>query len=183
NPHWGEQIAFRPDNTVGIKMMFQGLDQQEVENVWSRFVERLAGSVQALWIDDLMVMCMPGRQFWDSDYLSHSYARTIVRDGRPDAPTTNMIWAGDERRVGQFIHGYRSAWLPASLLQTDRQRHLADALFASTRHWEVCLHFNKGIAGAHPREITAAKDTPMNPAALDAFALARCSAEGPPAFP
>jgi hypothetical protein len=183
NPHWGEQIAFRPDNTVGFKMMFQGLDQQEVENVWAPFVERLAGAEPALSTVDLTFMCMPGRQFWDSDYLANSYASTIVRDDRPSAPTTNIIWAGDERRVGQFIYGYKSAWLPASLLQADRQRHLADALFASTRHREVCLHFNKGLAGAHPSAVAAAKETPMNPAVLDAFALARCSAEGPPAFP
>ena len=183
NPHWGEQIAFRPDNTVEIKMMFQGLDQQEVENVWKPFVEWLAGSAPTFTIVDWTVMCTPARQFWDSDYLANSYPSTIVRDDRPGAPTTNIIWSGDHRRVGQYIHSYRSAWLPASLLQTDQQGHLADALFASTRHWEVCLHFNKGLAGAHQREITAARDTPMNPAVLDAFALARCSAEGPPAFP
>jgi FAD/FMN-containing dehydrogenase len=91
--------------------------------------------------------------------------------------------AGDLRRAGQFIHGYRSVWLPAALLAPDRQRDLADAVFACTRHWDVCLHFNKGLAGADSRAIEAARDTAMNPAVLDAFALARCSAEGPPAFP
>jgi FAD/FMN-containing dehydrogenase len=85
--------------------------------------------------------------------------------------------------VGQFIHGYKSVWLPASLLQTDQQARLADALFAGTRHWEMCLHVNKGLAGSAPAEIAAASDTPMNPAVLNAFALARCSAQGPPAFP
>ncbi len=34
NPHWGEQIAFRPDNVLAIRMVFQGLDQQQAENVW-----------------------------------------------------------------------------------------------------------------------------------------------------
>jgi FAD/FMN-containing dehydrogenase len=183
NPHWGEQIVFSPDNTVSINMMFQGLDQHEAENVWSPFVEWLVNSAPALSIVALTVMCMPARHFWDSDYLTNSYLSTIVQDDRPSAPPTNIIWSGDQRRVGQLIHGYRSAWLPASLLQTGQQRHLADALFASTRHWEMCLHFNKGLAGASPKEITAAKDTPINPAVADAFALARCSAEGPPAFP
>jgi hypothetical protein len=35
---------------------------------------------------------------------------------------------------------------PASLLE--QQDRLADTLFASTRHFEVQLHFNKGLAGA-----------------------------------
>jgi FAD/FMN-containing dehydrogenase len=45
------------------------------------------------------------------------------------------------------------------------------------------LHFNKGLAGAAPEIIEAASNTAMNPAVLDAFALAISGAEGPPAFP
>jgi FAD/FMN-containing dehydrogenase len=47
----------------------------------------------------------------------------------------------------------------------------------------VSLHFNKGLAGATDEEIAAARDTAMNPAVLDAFALAIIAGEGPPAFP
>src|SRR5678815_1338879 len=99
----------------------------------------------------------------------------MIRDDRPGAPAANMFMSGDQRRAGQFLHGYRSVWLPASLLEADQQGPLADALFAATRHWEICLHFNKGLAGANPSAVEAARDTPMNPAVLDAFALARCS--------
>ena len=60
---------------------------------------------------------------------------------------------------------------------------LVEALFESTRHWEMSLHFNKGLAGAPAEEIAAARDTATNPAVLDAFALAICGAGGPPAFP
>lgn len=183
NPHWGEKIVFGPDNTVRINMMFQGLDQQEAESVWGPFAESLGCSSPPLSADDLTITCMPSRHFWDADYLANSYPGMIVQDERRNTPATNIIWSGDRERAGQFIHGYKSAWLSASLLQASQQRHLADALFAATRHWEVCLHFNKGLAGASPEEIDAASDTPMNPAVLDAFALARCSAEGPPAFP
>jgi FAD/FMN-containing dehydrogenase len=68
-------------------------------------------------------------------------------------------------------------------LGKDQREHLADALFASSRHWQTMLHFNKGLAGAPPAEIAAATDTAMNPAVLDAFALAIIGAEGDPAFP
>ncbi len=47
-----------------------------------------------------------------------------------------------------YLHGYESLWLPASLLQAAAQSRLVDALFAASRHKEVGLHFNKGLAGA-----------------------------------
>jgi hypothetical protein len=74
--------------------------------------------------------------------------------------------------VGFFWHAYHSAWLPVSLLAENRQKELADALFAASRYWTVGLHFNKGLAGAPPQEIEAARNTATNPSALDAFALA-----------
>jgi hypothetical protein len=61
-------------------------------------------------------------------------------------------------------------WLPAALLK--QQDFLANTLFASTRHFEVQLHFNKGLAGAPEDKVAAARDTAINPAVLDAFALA-----------
>jgi hypothetical protein len=69
------------------------------------------------------------------------------------------------------------------LLKSDQQPRLVDALFASSRHWSVSLHFNKELAGAPAEEVAAAKDTAMNPAVLDAFALAIIAGGGPPAFP
>ncbi len=72
---------------------------------------------------------------------------------------------------------------PAALLGSDRQDALVDALYASSRHRAVGLHFNKGLAGAPEAEIAAARDTATNPVATEAFALAISAAYGPPAFP
>ncbi|MFL6694649.1 MAG: BBE domain-containing protein, partial [Ramlibacter sp.] len=69
------------------------------------------------------------------------------------------------------------------LLQPARRPALCDALFAATRHWGFGLHFNKGLAGASPQVISAARDTAMNPAVLDAFALVICGAGEGPAYP
>lgn len=82
-----------------------------------------------------------------------------------------------------MLQGFQSAWLPAALLRDERQQALADALFAASRHWGVSLHLNKGLAGAPPEVIAAARDTAMNPAVLDAFALAISAAAAPPAYP
>jgi hypothetical protein len=45
------------------------------------------------------------------------------------------------------------------------------------------LHLNKGPAGGSPSDLAAAKDTAMNPAVLEAFALAIIAGAGPPAYP
>jgi FAD/FMN-containing dehydrogenase len=183
NPHWGEQIAFRPGNVLAIAMVFQGLDQQQAETIWRRFLDWLASSPQdfsfasAPWI-----VAVPARRFWDPGFLKE-VPGVVVADDRPGAPEGNVFWAANREEAGQVLYGYQSAWLPASLLQPDRQESFGDALFAASQHWGVSLHVNKGLAGAPADAIAAATDTAMNPAVLDAFALAMSGAEGPPAYP
>jgi hypothetical protein len=93
-------------------------------------------------------------------------------------------WTGDGGQVGWVVYGFESLWLPASLLVgDDSQQRLADALFAASRHSEVELHFNKGLAGAPPEAIEAARDTAMNPDVLNAFALAIVADGQRPAYP
>jgi len=73
-----------------------------------------------------------------------------VADARPEAIDKHFLWPGDQGQVGQFLYGFQSAWLPDNLLEEDRQSDLADALFSSSRQWQISLHFNKGLAGAPP---------------------------------
>ena len=68
-------------------------------------------------------------------------------------------------------------------LDRDSQQRLVDALFAASRHWDVELHFNKGLAGAPAGAIAASRDTATNPAVLDAFALAIIAGGAGPAYP
>jgi hypothetical protein len=106
----------------------------------------------------------------------------MLQDDRPGASPQSVFWAGDRDQAAHFIHGYKSAWLPSSLLQDDRRQQLADALFACSRHWQVSLHVNKGLAGAPAEEIEAARNTATNPKVLDAFALAIIGSESSPAI-
>jgi FAD/FMN-containing dehydrogenase len=184
NRHWGEQIAFRRDNAVGISMVFQGIDRQQAEKVWQPFLEWVTSSPKDFSLErPVMMVDIPARRLWDAEYLRKNLPGSTVADDRPGAADGNFLWAGDRGQVGFFLHGYKSAWLPASSLQKKRQRRLADALFASSRYRSVSLHFNKGLAGAPADAIAAAKDTATNPAVLDAFALAIIADGGPPAFP
>ena len=104
----------------------------------------------------------------------------MVSDPRAGAPAYHAWWSGDQDQVYAFLHGYESIWLPAALLAQDRQARLAQALFDASRHWEVQLHFNKGLAGAPAEAIARSRDTATNPAALDAFALAIVANGGVP---
>jgi FAD/FMN-containing dehydrogenase len=184
NRHWGEQIRFQPDNTVRLSLVFQGLTRDEAREVWRPFLEAVAARPgDYAWETPVEIVALPARKLWDAAYLTQNAPQAIVRDDRPGTPEGNILWAGDAGQVGHFLHAYRSAWLPASLLEEERQGALAKALFAASRHWGVSFHFNKGLAGAPAEEVAAARDTAMNPAVLDAFALAIIASNSAPAFP
>jgi FAD/FMN-containing dehydrogenase len=183
NPHWGEQIAFRRDNTLEIRMVFQGLDQRGADGVWRPFLDGVAASPgdYALAAPPLVV-AVPARRFWDPALLAQ-FPGIVVADDRPGAPAGNVFWAADAGQAGQVVHGFQSAWLPAALLAEPARPRLGEALFRASRHRGFALHVNKGLAGAPAEEIAAARDTATNPAVLDAFALLICGAAGPPAYP
>jgi FAD/FMN-containing dehydrogenase len=183
NPHWGEQMNFRTDNTLRIAMVFQGLSQQQASAVWTPFVDWVRAQPELTFATELQVLGMPARHGWDAQFFRQHAPKFIVTDDRPEAPAHRFLWAGDQEQAGWQINGYKSAWLDADLLAEPRAALLADAIFNCTRHWELGLHFNKGLAGAPPEEIEAARNTAMNPAVLTAFALAIIAAGGPPAFP
>jgi len=184
NPHWGEQIVLEGGDFVRIAMVFQGLSEDEATDAWRPFLDWVAASPDDYVVDQpIGFLVAPARRLWDAQFLEQYAPGFAVPDDRADAVPGHFSWAGNQGEVGQFVHGYRSAWLPADLLEADRRPELVDALFAAARQWTVSLHFNKGLAGATDDEIAAARDTAMNPAVLDAFALAIIAGEGPPAFP
>lgn len=183
NAHWGETATVRPDNTLRVAMAFQGLDQPQAEAVWRGFLDWVGSAPDDFAVaTPFQFIAVPARRLWDAAYLRQHVPGAVIADDRPGAPEGKVYWAGDAGQAGQFIHGYGSAWLPRSLLAWDRQAGLSNTLFAASRHWPVALHFNKGLAGAPAEVVTAAADTAMHPAVLDAFALAVSAGEGPPAF-
>lgn len=164
-------------------MVFQGLDKQQAEATWRPFFEWVAGSPQDFSVvEPPMILAVPARRFWDPGFLKQ-VPGLVLADDRPGAPDSNVFRATNLQETGQILYGYQSAWLPAALLQKDRQANLRDALFAAAQHWRVSLHINKGLAGAPAEAIEAARDTATNPAVLDAFALIISAAQGPPAYP
>jgi FAD/FMN-containing dehydrogenase len=183
DPHWGEQLRFRRDNTLQVMMVFQGLTRAEAKAVWQPFLDLLTASDEySVSAGPLAFVSTSARDFWAPSLLKRLLG-LMKADDRDGAPTGNVYWAGDASQAGQVIHGYASTWLPAALIADDRREALADALFEASRHWGVSLHLNKGLAGAPESVIAAARDTATNPVVCDAFALAISASEGPPAYP
>jgi FAD/FMN-containing dehydrogenase len=183
NPHWGETVSFRGNNQVSITMVFQGLTRSEVESLWNPFFERIKKSPEKYTIaSDPIILTIPARRFWDADFLKKYLPQAVFPDSREGAPDKHYWWEADNSQIGIYWHSYQSVWLPETLLAKDQTNRLVDALFSATRHWRATFHFNKGLAGAPAEEISAARDTPTNPAVLDAFALVIIGGGGPPVY-
>jgi FAD/FMN-containing dehydrogenase len=182
NSHWGESVSFGPDNTLRLSMVCQGLDNQQVANLWKPFFDEMKNS-KDLTASDLEAGAGRARHWWDVADRKRRGNDSMISDSRPGAPAIHAYWSGDQGQVGAFLHGYDSLWLPSSLLDSDHQLRLADAMFAASRHKKVELHFNKGIAGASPAAVAATRDTATNPAVVDAFVLVIIADGGFPSYP
>jgi FAD/FMN-containing dehydrogenase len=179
NPHWGEQVSIGPDNTLEISMVCQGLDAEQVKQIWRPFFDWVNASPNDLSVvGGLNAMATRARDWWKVEGNNG-----MIPDTRQGAPKHHGWWRGDQDQVGVFLHGFDSLWLPSSLLEPGHRQQLVDALFRSSRHKKVQLHFNKGLAGSTLKAIAAAKDTAMNPAVCDAFALVIIADAGKAAYP
>ena len=184
NPHWGETVSLRDNNEIAITMLFQGLAKSEVENLWNPFFDRIKKSPDKYTIaSDPIILAVPTQKFWDAAFLKKYLPQAMHPDSRERAPEKYYWWDADNGQIGMYLYGYQSTWLPETLLAKDQTTKLVDALFSATRHFRATFHFNKGLAGAPPEEIAAARDTPMNPAVLDAFALVIIGGGGPAVYP
>jgi FAD/FMN-containing dehydrogenase len=167
NPHWGESTNIHPDNTLELSMVCQGLDRQQAPAVWQPFFEWVKASPADFAVtDELGAGAIEARHWWDVQGNP-----SMSRDERRGAPAWHGWWHGDQDQVGAFLHAYDSLWLPAALLAARERPRLAAALFAGSRHQQIRLHFNKGLAGAPADAIAAARDTATNPAVTEACAL------------
>jgi len=182
NPNWGESVKIKPENALELSMVCQGLDNQQVADVWRPFFDWVKSSSDYN-TSDLEAGSIHARAWWDAEARKKRGSDAMIGDPRPGVPVSHAWWSGDQDQVSAYLHGYESLWLPAALLRQAEQAHLASALFAASRWWEVQLHFNKGLAGAPAEAIAAAHDTATNPVVLEAFALAIIANGGPPPRP
>ena len=183
NPHWGEQVT-ADGRSLKIRMLFEGLDQAAARDAWTPLADFVVAHPQDYKATSpLLVAAFPAQAMWSEGFILDHLPSAITVDPRPDAKAGDWWWTGDGEQVGTFWHGYHSAWIPASLLEDASRERLVQAWFDASRLWSTAFHFNKGLAGAPPEAVAAAKDTAMNPQVLDAFALVIIADDGPSAYP
>jgi len=170
NPHWGEQIAFGPDNTVRIEMVFQGLSQDGVRQTWSDLDAFLADNPDRFKSGEPRIVTAPARHWWDLDYRRANLPNSIVEDPRPGAPD-RFWWSGNASEVGIYFSGYDSMWLSHDLLDPERMGATVDGIVQASRNFPISLHLNKGLHGATEERVAEARETAIHPSALTAFAL------------
>jgi FAD/FMN-containing dehydrogenase len=183
NRHWGDVIRFGPGRQLAFTMTFQGLTRAQAERVWAPLFAWVTARPADYTLTPPAVLAVPAQDFWNADVLEQGAPGLIVRDDRPGAPEGQFYYAVDADQVGQVLHGYESTWLSRRLLAPDRRPALVAALVRASQIKSVALHCNKGLAGAPPKVRDWTSATAMNPAVLDAFALAIASANEPPAYP
>jgi FAD/FMN-containing dehydrogenase len=80
NPHWGESVAIRGDNTLAISMVSQGLDTRQAEDILRPFLDWVAASPRELAIvGDPRIGSIPARHWWDALASSQSSGNGEVR--------------------------------------------------------------------------------------------------------
>lgn len=183
NPNWGEQIRFSPGRKLSSTMVCQGLSEAQIRDSWKPFVDWVRARPADYRLEpEPLFIAIPGRRFWDPDYLK-TLPGLVLQDPRPGASPDNIFWASNLGEAGQVLHAYQSAWLSRDLLKPDRRDALVDALVAASSEWSITLHTNKGLAGGSRYALESTAATATSPEVLDAFALVICAADAPPAWP
>ncbi|HEY6428818.1 MAG TPA: FAD-binding oxidoreductase, partial [Acidimicrobiales bacterium] len=167
--HWGEQIRVNEDNSVEFAMTAVDLDDDDAQAVWQPFLGWIEHQPQA-FASDVFVVTVPFESFWDPAVWDELAADMICHDNRPGESPERFWWATNQGEVFQYLHAYQSRWVPGRLFEESPER-LAAALFESTRHWHLSLHFNKALWGAHPEALARDRATSINPAVFDAAVL------------
>lgn len=170
DPAWGEQVHFAPDRRMFVKMTFIDLPLEEVRRIWAPVLD-LAETEGYSLTDDLVLFDAPARSWWDLDYWSRELPNVIVVDQASSNAGTRYFWNGDNGETNVFWAGYESAWLSQGLLDAPKAGMLADTIIDAAKLFRFALHFQKGLAGASEERLSEARDTPVHPSVLDAFAL------------
>jgi FAD/FMN-containing dehydrogenase len=182
NEHWGEQVRFAPDNTMEVALTMLDFDEAEARAVWEPFTDWARRHADAV-SGEVFFASLPFTAMWDVDWWTANVPDFITRDDRPDQPPGRYWWTSNQGEVSQYLHAYRSRWLPRSLFEGSAADTLTDALFTASRHWHFTLHTNKALSGATAGARDRDRRTSINPAAFDAAALLIMASNEQGAYP
>jgi FAD/FMN-containing dehydrogenase len=170
NEHWGEQFAIRPDNSIEIVMLFQGLTEAEVAKTWAplkQWLDQNAARFSYEWAP----IVLPAREMWNYDYWKANNPELVVLNTDPMHTGIEYWWAPNSGEVSGYYYTYQSTWIPRKLLGEAARKDFAQKLFDASRHYVLGMHTNKGLAGASADAVERGRKTSTHPAVYDAAAL------------
>ncbi len=182
NPHWGEQIALGPDNSINVFLLFQNLKEKDIKYAFLYLNTWLENNPQR-FTHHLRIDGIPARKLWDYHFLKKHFPELVTLDNRPEAPKGQYWWTPNQGEVSSFINFYKGRYLPNRLLNDDNIDKLTNTFFDMSRLVRFSLHFNKGLANASDEAIEAAQNTAINPKAFEAVAFVIISSNQQYAFP
>lgn len=169
NPHWGESVHFGPDNRFGFRLTFLDLPEAEAMAALEPFLGPMRNRPEDFEVSP-EVQFLAFRDLWNPDYWDKANADFITRDPRPDAPSGQFWWTGNQGELSVFWSAYQSRWIPTRLLREDPVT-AADAFFQASRASGFIFQLNKGLSGEHPEAAARDRETALHPQAFDAAAL------------
>ena len=180
NPSWGENVKLTPENELKLSLAFIDLSEEEARETWKPFEAWLADRPSD-YHAKLDSLALPFRELWNLDFWLENEPSMVRADRRPGQPEGQFWWQSNQKAVSEYIYDYQSRWLPLRLFAEPEK--LAETLFAASRHWEVSLYVNKGLAGAPPEVIERDRRTCINPSVFEAAGWVLMMASETNAFP
>jgi FAD/FMN-containing dehydrogenase len=167
--HWGESVAFGPDNELGFRLTFLDLPEAEGRAVVERFASQFRARPDEYTVDPAFQF-LEFENLWNPDYWDAVDPEFITRDPRVEAPEYQFWWSGNQGELGAFWSGYQSRWIPTALMRSDPGR-LAEALYQASRLRPFIFQINKGLSGEHPEARARDEKTALHPGCFEAAAL------------
>ncbi|MDC0535918.1 FAD-dependent oxidoreductase, partial [Francisellaceae bacterium] len=169
NENWGEQFSFKPDNTMDVFMVSQGISKSDAEKIWQPFIQWVSSQddieFEHAYID------IPSTKVWDYNFWEQNHPELVVKNTGPNARPGEYWWAPNSGEVFSYWYTYQSWWLPMALFDQDSIKSTAATMYQASRLAPVSIQINKGLAGASENAIKLSKNTSMHPEVLNAGAL------------
>lgn len=169
NWHWGESVAFGPDNEFGFRLTFLDMPEAQGQAVIEQFVDQFRSRPDEFTVNP-QYQFLDFKDLWNPDYWDSVDPDFITRDPRPEAPSYQFWWSGNQGELGSFWSGYQSRWVSTDLMRRNPST-IADAFFKASRVQSFIFQINKGLSGEHPEARARDEKTALNPNCLEAAAL------------
>jgi len=169
NWHWGESVAFGPDNEFGFRLTFLDMPEAEGKAIIESFVSQFRARPGEFTVAP-QFQFLEFKNLWNPDYWDSVDPDFVTRDPRPDAPTYQFWWTGNQGELGAFWNGYQSRWISTDLMRRN-PGDIAEAFFQASRLRSFIFQVNKGLSGEHPEARARDEKTALHPGCFEAAAL------------